>query len=328
MSVSKKCSVTQQLRNRVDIPLSKKSLAVLLFPLTLLFLFYACGPSKEEMEFREKSAHMSKTLAESFPSLATDTVNGITRNFVREASLKCRVSNVLNAGKQIEDIIKNHQGYVSSGELNSLVSSSERVQFKKDSILNVNSYQSTNTLTLKVPNKELDTLLRAISGLALFIDHRRVSANDVKMDLYMNEQAQTRYNHYKMRLEKKLASGSEKLNHLLAGEENLLEKQGLSDQAYMSSYELAEKVNYSTIQVELYQVPGFEKVVLPVIPVVEPYRPGFTDELKHSFLTGIEFLSITALFLIKCWGLILLGLVVFIGYKKTKSLAAKHNFKF
>ncbi len=325
MSVSKKCSVTQQLRNRVGIILSEKSLPVV-FLITFLSL-YACGPSKEEMDYREKSAGISKTLTDSFPTLTTDTVNGILHNFVREARIKCKVRNVLVAGKQIEDLVKSHRGYVSAGELTSVITGSERIQFKKDSILNVNHYESSNIFTLKVPNKELDTVLQCISDLAVFIDRRQISANDVKMDLYVNEQARARYGHYKNRLEKHLTSGSGKLNQVVAAEENLLEKQSLSDQAYMASYELVEKVNYSTIQVDLYQAAAIEKEVVAVNPAVDPYTPSFAENLRHSFLTGFEMLIQVVLFLLKCWGLIVLGLVLFIGYKKTKSMVAKHNFK-
>ncbi len=325
MSVSQKCSVTQQLRNRVDIILSEKSFLIV-FLITCLSL-YACGPSKEEMEYREKSALISKTLTDSFPTLTTDTVNGITHNFVREARVKCKVSNVLVAGKQIEDLVKKHLGYVSAGELNSVITGSERIQFKKDSVLNVNHYESTNTFTLKVPNKELDTVLQCISDLAVFIDRRQISANDVKMDLYVNEQARARYGHYKKKLEKQLVSGSGKLNQLVAAEENLLEKQSLSDQAYMASYELVEKVNYSTILVDLYQAPAIEKEVVPVSPTVDPYTPSFTENLSHSFFTGFEMLGLTVLFLIKCWGLILLAVVLVMLYRKTKSIAVKHKTK-
>jgi hypothetical protein len=323
MSNTKNCFNAHKVRVRAGLHLPEKVIILLVFLLCFLFVLYSCSPSKEEMEFRETSAEIDKSLIGYTAPLATDTIDGITRHFVRTAELKCRVNDVLSTSESIQDLVKKHGGYISGSNFESHITQHNSIRFKKDSVVNLNYYVSTNSLTLKVPNKQLDTILNKISKSSVFIDYRRLSADDVKMALFANQLSEQRYTKYKNNTNRKINTTRDKLEQFVKAEENLLEKQSLIDGARLSSYELAEKVNYSTISIELYQAPQLELTVLPCDPTIIPYTIPFLERLKDSCLTGVQLFESCILFLVKLFGFIFFALLLFFLYKKIKPLVLK-----
>jgi hypothetical protein len=80
--------------------------------------------------------------------------------------------------------------------------------------------------------------------------------------------------------------------------------------------ELADQVNYSTINIETYQAQAVLKQVLAVPNRIEPYQISFTEKLGNSFLNGFQILKNFILFLVNSWGVILILGVLFIFTKK------------
>ena len=320
MSNSKNCSDSFRKALRPGLSMSKKIKLLLCAALTSIIFLESCGPSKEEMEYREKSQTIANTIAEYSPGLATDTINGITHNFVRTADLKFKVKNVLASSDQIEDLVVKKGGYISLSDLSSHINYNTYVKFKKDSTIESTSYTTMNTITLKIPNKQLDKVVREISGYALFIDSRKLRADDVKMTLYANSLSEKRYEHYQSRLEKKTKKDKENLNHSIKAEEMLLEKQTLADNTRIDSYNLADQVNYSTITLELYQTEQFSQEIKAMPPIIEPYSPSFLEQLNAAFLKGVEFLKNCFLFIVGIWGLLFFFIVLFFTFKKMKPL--------
>jgi len=326
MSNSKNCSESFHKALRPGISMSKKIKPLFFaFFISLIFLS-SCGPSKEEMEFREKSQNIANSIADYSPGLATDTIDGITHNFVRTADLKFKVKNVLESGNCIEDLVTKKGGYISLSDLSSHVNYSNSVKFKKDSTIETISYTTVNSITLKIPNKQLDTVVREICNLALFIDYRKLRADDVKMTLYANSLAEKRYAHYQSRLEKKAIRNKENLNHSIKAEELLLEKQTLADNTRIDSHDLADKVNYATIVLELYQSEQFNHEITAIPPVIEPYSPSFLEQLSSAFFKGVGLLKSGFLFIVGSWALIFFLSVLLWTYKKMKpQLIQKFN---
>lgn len=281
----------------------------------------SCGSSAERIADREEEAKMaaSEAVADSVSTymkgIATDTINGISHNFIRKADLKFKVDNVLNSSKRIEDIVTGYGGYISSSELVSNRNYTQSTQINKDSILEQTFYTTTNHISLRIPNQKLDTVLRQISDLALFIDYRTLRSDDVKMKLFSNKLAENRYKNYKNKLEAKAEKVTTKQSQVLSTQENILAKQTSADEKRIESYELADQVNYSTITLEAYQAQTVMKQLLAVQEHVEPYQPSFFSKLGDSFLSGFKILKEFVLGLISIWGLLLILTCIGFGVK-------------
>lgn len=320
MSKSKNCSDPQLEGVRAGIILPEKGTILLLFFFTPVFVFMSCGPSKQEMEFREKSEEISSSIACHLPRAVADTIDGVTHYFLKSADVKCRVTHVHNSTEAIKNLVKKHGGYLTKSELQSHTDYSRSIQAKKDSVLQLNFYTTTNTLVLRVPTKALDTLLREISALAVFIDHSTFMANDVKLQMYANVLAEKRYDVFKKSVRQNVKTSSAKLTQLASVQENVLQKQALSDEVKITGYDLAENVNYSTVTLELYQAQHVEQIQVVNFPEIKPYSPAFTERLKTSYLKSLEIVVEIILFLVKTWAVLLALLIAYLFYRRNRGI--------
>lgn len=313
MSRHNSCSDAAQARTGAGISMPKFS--QFLFLLAVLCLS-GCGPSREEMEYREASKALSDSISAALPGITTDTIGGITHNFIRKADLKCKVENVLASTKRIEDLVALTGGYVSKSDLVSTINHYTAVRFNEDSLLESTFYTIGNVMAIRVPSRQLDTLVRVITDLSLFVDHRRLSSDDVKMQLYANVLSQKRLERYNRQLEKKVETHAAPLKQIAAAEESMLSKQAQSDEKNIASFDLADQVNYSTITLDLYQQEQEQRKVIPMPLHIQPYEPGFASKLGAAFAHGFDLLKTCFLFLINSWGLILILVLLVIGIRK------------
>lgn len=282
-------------------------------------VFFSCGASREDRDLFE-SSKASQEVADSVSSymknLATDTINGVTHNFIRKANLKFKVQDVLSSSKKIEDIVANYGGYVSASELTSNKNYTQSTQINKDSLVEETFFTTINSISIRVPSQRLDTVMRQISDLALFIDYRNLHSDDVKMKLFSNKLAENRYKNFNSSLQQKTNTTKTKTSQVINVEESILNKQTSADEIRIESLELADQVNYSTINIETYQAQAVLKQVLALPNRIEPYKISFTEKLGNSFLNGLQILKNFILFLVNSWGVILILGVLFIFTKK------------
>lgn len=283
-------------------------------------VFFSCGSSAERMEGREASSKASQEVADSVSAylkgISTDTINGVTHNFIRKANLKFKVQDVISSSKKIEDIVANYGGYVSASELTSNKNYTQSTQINKDSLVEETFFTTINSISIRVPSQRLDSVLRQISDLALFIDYRNLHSDDVKMKLFSNKLAENRYKNFNSSLQQKTNTTKTKTSQVINVEESILSKQTTADEKRIESLELADQVNYSTINIETYQAQAVLKQVLAIPNRIEPYQISFAEKLGNSFLNGFQILKNFILFLVNSWGVILILGVLFIFTKK------------
>lgn len=283
-------------------------------------LLLSCGVSREEIERKEKAAAsmavVSETVKEYAKTIATDTINGITHNFIRQASVKCKVENVLNSSQAIEDAIAFYGGYITKSDLNSEVQYTNSIPVSEDSLRETTYYTTVNTISARVPNNNLDSVMRKTIGLATFVDFQKTSADDVKFKLYANQLAERRLAKHQQKVQAKVDKSTSGIQKISEAENDLLDKQELADSKRLESVELIDKVNYSTIIIDLYQ-PQSEKTRLLLKPnVIVPYEPSFAQKLGKALLSGFGILKSFVLFLAESWSIWLIIIALFFGIKK------------
>jgi hypothetical protein len=274
-----------------------------LITVTAITLF-AC--SSADKAYYEEAKAVADSVSAYVPGIATDTINGITHNFIRHANLKCKMNNVLQSTKSIEQFVSECGGYVTQSNLDAEKGYCNTVRFRKDSLMEITNYNSASTLILRVPNYMLDTVLNSITNTAVFVDFRKVNANDVKLKLFSNQLAEKRYKKYQERVQKKSDQNNTKLNQTVDAEENALAKQTAADEKRVESFEIADQVNYSTVSCMLYQAQNTYTSVVAAPPAIEPYTPSFSNKLGEALTNGFEIFKSFILFLANSWSILLI----------------------
>jgi hypothetical protein len=282
-------------------------------------VFYtSCGPSREEVELKERALQPAASDTVSVLSMRpiSDTVGGTIHNFVRTADMKFKTQNVLRTTQAIEDLAKRNGGYVALNDMNSEIVSTNEVKFKADSLKLTKRYITTNSITLKVPARRLDSVIRTITGMAEFIDFNRLRSDDVKTQLLAGRLAVNRYRRYGERVEQKSNGNTGRLDRNLEAERDALEKQQLADEKSIEAFGLVERVNFSTVMLYIYQSPLTTCETMALPPHVEPYEPSFFEKLGTAFLVGFKVIKSAALFVVESWGVVaVLMLLVWFGKK-------------
>lgn len=304
--------------------LQKKSLIVFLIPLYL----FSCGQASNEhyeqtssyqTESNDDYAEEAKEIAEipvtespkprtadnDFISSSAAKVNADTsKKFIRTADIKFRVKNVYDATIGIENITSQFEGYVSYTKLNSNVNYTTLTPISTDSSLETVWYTVANTIIIRVPNTELDTTIRSISKYIDFLDHRTIEAKNVTISMLANKMAQKRQQEHSKRLGKAIDNKGSELEDITNAEQSRLNSQERKDYAKISDLELQDKIEMSTINLNIYQRKTVKRTLLKNYENTEAYEPGFFKQLGEAVCSGWEVLKDIVIGLFSIWPII------------------------
>ena len=238
-----------------------------------------------------------------------------SRKFVRTADLKFKVKSVVKSSYDIEDIVNRQGGFVTLTNLASNVDNVSNAQVSEDSTLETTYYNVTNTITIRVPNNKLDTTLKEIARNIDYLDYRIIKADDVALQILSNELTQKRAAKNETRLANAIDSKGKKLNETSAAEEVLLSKQEAADNAKIANLSLLDQVNFSTININIYQRQTQKREMICTNKSTKEYEPNFGIKILSSLTYGWDILESFIVFVVKLWGLFLLGLIAFLVYR-------------
>lgn len=293
-------------------------------PLLLLTLitFGACSHAYEEKynsaqstDQKSKTPDLTDSLSTMETTPITDTINGIGYNFIKKAALKCKVNDLLKTTEKIEDIIAFSGGYVTYNDYNSENSYTTEVIHQKDSLLRITHFTPQCTMSARVPTKLLDSVMRKIVALAEYVDTKKLNANNVKLKLMANKLFVKRklatINQTQLAEKKSAPKFKDKERAIASQSEN----QELADERQLNNLELIDQVNFSEVNLTLYQDMAVmnKSVVKP--NVIKPYKTPFLNRLGEGILNGLTILGEIVIALVNCWGIIALGLALYFGIK-------------
>jgi hypothetical protein len=283
----------------------------------IMFVAYSCGPAASEKYSQEKAMADSVSANGFFSSSAAiQNKKDSVRKFIRTADLKFKVGNVQRSTYIIEDIVGRHNGFVTLSNLASTINHKSTVKVSEDSLLETTYYVTENTMSMRVPNTELDTVLKEIAKQTTFLDYRVIKAEDVSLQLMANKWTQKRAEKHYARLEKAIDEKAKKLKETTEAEENLATKEELGDYSKMENFSIIDQVNYSTINLLVYQREVIKKELIENEKNIREYEPNLFSKIKDSLRDGWLFLEGFMLFLLKLWPLIPIVLVLWIILKK------------
>ena len=268
----------------------------------------APATSAKEAQFEDAAAN-----GDIFSSAAAipSTIDSL-KKFVRTAEMRFRVKNTAKSTLQIEDIALRHGGFVVSSNLNSTVELQQTTPVSADSALETTRFTIHSQMVLRVPYRHLDTTLRAIGRLSDFLDLRHVNAEDIGLQMLEQELARLREGIYRSDLDN---SQESKLNPKA---ERARASRAATDQARIETLKLEDAIRFSTVTVDIYQLPQIRQTLVANTDVPIPQQP-FATRFNEALRAGGEVLALLFLGIVHLWGLILLLVLGYFGWKWLRS---------
>jgi len=288
----------------------KIGIALLLFAFVL-----SCKNYSETEEAANATTETTEETAIASSSAAVENKNS-ERKFVRTADAKFKVKNVAQSTYAIENATTKFGGFVTYTNLQSNVSEKFDTKISQDSTLETTKYKVENNITIRVPNTQLDTVIKTIAKQIDFLDYRVIKADDVSLQMLSNQLAQNRSKNYENRLEKAIDEKGRKLKEINPSEENLNNQKEINDNRKLENLALNDKVNFSTISLYIYQPETTKQEMVVNNADISAYRPHIGIQIVDGLKTGWYILEAIIGFIVQLWSLILLGFIAYIVYKK------------
>jgi len=301
----------------------------------LVFFVFGCGQAAENSEFRkavapamvevdyattsppeaeeeERKENGNTPPEQALSSSAARAFGDSSRRFIRTADLRFRAKDVVKTAFAVEDLVAGFGGFVANTQLRTNVDQRYTTPVSEDSLLETTKFTVSNRIIIRVPSAKLDTTLKSLVRFVDFLDHRTVSAQDVRLMLLSNRMTQNRVARHEKRLTAAIDAQGRKLKETMPAEDRLLDRQEQADQAAMSNLELEDRIAFSTITLDIYQRQGTRHELLLNEQNIERYEPGFFSELGDAMTYGWDLLVRFLLVLARMWSVILLGVAVFV----------------
>ena len=273
---------------------------------------------------KQAGADENSSITEASNSTAVDTISSnaaveqqqSNRKFIRTADLKFKVKNVAKSTYAIENIVSKNGGFVTFTDLKSNISEKSETKISQDSILEITRFTVDNTITLRVPNTQLDTVLKSLVSQVAFLDSRLIKADDVALQLLSNKMAQKRLASHQKRLEKGIDTKGKKLNDITNAEDKVLGRETENDETVIQNLSLEDQVNYSTVTLYLYQRESVIQEIIANEKNSSTYRPHIGLQIWDSLKTGWFMLEAIIAFIVQLWALILVAVLGILSYRK------------
>jgi Domain of unknown function (DUF4349) len=298
-----------------------KELRSVLIILSIIITLVACNRSQENYALGRSAKVMEDSTILSSGNAVYDTIAPESelgeRRFVRTASLKFKVDKVEDAVTRIENKSRALGGYVSFSHLENIVLDSVSISVTRDSSVQSIHYRTDGLLTLRVPDYQLDSLLKDLSQLSSVMFNREIRSEDVRIRMLANKLNQQRAGKINRRLASDIDLKGKKLSEIEEAEKTMEEKDEAADKAKLSNLTMDDAVKFSTVSVEIYQDPGIRIKEIAREKIFIEYQEPFLSQLGESCSGGWQLLEDFIISLTKYWTILVLcgiGYLVFLKY--------------
>lgn len=230
---------------------------------------------------------------------------------IRTAESKFRVKDVKQTTQRIHDLTNKYGGYVSSMSLRSEPSVSKKIQISADSLVEVEEFIVRNELTIRVPNQQLDSLLREVFKMVDYWDNCELKTDDASLLLLSNslkiKRLESFSNRNKVNIDKKKGN----ITIASEAEKDVLIHENQADNYKVDQQSIEDRVNFSVVNFQIYQAESIQKTAIPDIKNIEPDRPNIFLQVGDSLKDGWFVLENLLVFLVKFWPLWVVGGAVY-----------------
>lgn len=188
-----------------------------------------------------------------------------------------------------------------------------------DSILEISRYELINTITLRVPNTELDSTLRQIGGWVDLFEHRDILADDIRLRMMANAMGVRRAKAHSLRVSAAIDDQGRKLKETLAAEEALEASDQRRDQGILINMDLNDRVGFSTVSIDIFQRPLVRKEMIANERSLEGYRPSLWSRIGTSLKDGWNLVELMVVGLLSIWPVVMiLGCTLWLVWRNSR----------
>ncbi|WP_289665715.1 DUF4349 domain-containing protein [Flavobacterium panacagri] len=238
------------------------------------------------------------------------------QKFIRTAELKFKVKNVVKSTYAIENAVQKFGGFVTYTNLQSNIIDQIKTKISQDSTLETTKYAVENNITIRVPNTQLDTIIKSIAKQIDFLDFRIIKADDVSLKFLANELSQKRSTVSAQRVENAIDSKGKKINDIIDAENTLANQKEASDNRTIANLSLQDQINFSTVTLQLYQNETIKQEIIASEKDSTYYKPNLGIQIIDALKSGLNILQAILIFILNLWPIILIGLGGFFLYKR------------
>lgn len=238
------------------------------------------------------------------------------RKLIRTADIKFKVKSVVQSTNLIENTTRKWGGLVTYSNLQSTINDQISTKVSQDSTLETTKYKVENTITLRVPQQNMDTVVKEIAKEIDYLDYRLIKADDVALRLLSNELLQKRSATNEKRMANAIDTKGKKINDIMNAETQLENKKAQSDSSAIENLSLQDQINYSTITLQLYQREVVKQELVANEKQGYHFEPAIVIQILDALQSGWFHLLSLVIFLLKLWWLALIGLVIYLIFKK------------
>jgi hypothetical protein len=282
--------------------------------LVIIALLFSC----KKADYAAEEATDYKTTADSTAvssSAAVEPKNS-SQKFIRTADIKFKVKNVVKSTYAIENAVAKFGGFVTYTNLQSNIHDQIKTKISQDSTLETTKFSVENNITIRVPNTQLDTVIKSIARQIDFLDFRVIKADDVSLKLLANQISQKRSASNEKRVEKAIDTKGKKINDIMEAENALASQKEANDSKTIENLSIQDQFNFSTITLQLYQNETIKQEITAGEKDSAYYKPNLGIQIIDSLKTGWYILQSILVFLLNLWPFILFSLGGFFLYKK------------
>lgn len=274
--------------------------------------------------FIVSSCKKSETFAEDINSVPADTISssaavekeGSDRKFIRTADLKFKVKNVTQSTYAIENITNKFDGFVTYTNLQTNINERFDTKISSDSTLETTRFNVENNITIRVPNKRLDTVIKSIAKQIDFLDYRIIKADDVSLKMISNQLSQKRGSENVKRIEKTIDTKGKKINDVINAENNLASQKEQNDNSKLENLSIQDQINFSTLNIYIYQRDSVKQEMNANSKDYNDYKPNIGIRLIDALKTGWYILIEIVVFVFQIWWLFFIFIGSYLFYKK------------
>ncbi len=282
--------------------------------LVIIALLFSC----KKADYASEESADYKTTADSTAVSSTAAVEqkDSKQKFIRTADIKFKVKNVVKSTYAIENAVAKFGGFVTYTNLQSNIHDQIKTKISQDSTLETTKFSVENSITIRVPNTQLDTVIKSIARQIDFLDFRVIKADDVSLKLLANQLSQKRSTTNEKRVEKAIDTKGKKINDIMEAENALANQKEANDSKTIENLSMQDQINFSTITLQLYQNETIKQEITAGEKDSVYYKPNLGIQIVDSLKSGWYILQAILVFFINLWPFILLSLGGFFLYKK------------
>lgn len=285
--------------------------------LVIIVLLFSC--KKADHTLGEAAADYATTDSTAVSSSAAVEKKDSKQKFIRTADIKFKVKNVVKSTYAIENAVAKFGGFITYTNLQSTIHDEIKTKISQDSTLETTKYAVENNITIRVPNTQLDTVIKSIAKQIDFLDFRVIKADDVSLKLLSNQLSQKRIASHEKRVEKAIDEKGKKINDIMDAENTLANQKESNDNRTIDNLSLQDQVNFSTVTLQLYQNETIKQEIMASEKDSNAYKPNLGIQIIDGLKNGWYMLEAIFVFFVNLWPLILIAAGGFFLYRKLKT---------